>query len=78
MRLILILGPLQQAINAMKKGSTFKASAILRELDLWESQDDLKNMRTTMAFKALVDDGLLENIHLLTQQKTRHAVYMVA
>ncbi|WP_067518956.1 hypothetical protein [Endozoicomonas ascidiicola] len=76
MRLIRLLGPLQQAIDTMSKGSTFKVSTLLMDLDLWESRNDLHNMRTTMAFKALVEDGLLENIQLLTLQKTKHAVYL--
>lgn len=76
MRLNLLLAPLQQVIDTMHKGKTFKIRVLMEELGLWEHQDDLQKMRTALAFRSMVESGVLGNIQLLTHHKTRHAVYI--
>ncbi|MGI2029997.1 hypothetical protein [Endozoicomonas acroporae] len=76
MRLNLLLAPLQQVIDTMHKGKTFKIRVLMEELGLWEHQDDLQKMRAALAFRSMVESGVLSNIQLLTHHKTRHAVYI--
>lgn len=76
MRLNLLLTPLQHIINTMNKGTTFKIRVLMEETGLWDHQDDLQKMKMAVAFRAMVENGLLTNIQLLTHNKTRHAVYI--
>ncbi|USE37856.1 hypothetical protein [Endozoicomonas sp. SCSIO W0465] len=76
MRLNLLLTPLQQVIDSMQKGKIFKIPVLMEELDLWEHQNDLQKMRIALAFRSMVENGVLNNIQLLTHHKTRHAVYI--
>ncbi|MFK0570807.1 hypothetical protein [Endozoicomonas sp.] len=76
MRLNHLLAPLQHVINTMDKGSTFNIRVLMEETGLWEHQDDLQKMKMAVAFRAMVESGLLTNIQLLTPDKTRHAVYI--
>lgn len=76
MRLNLLLAPLQHVIDTMEKGKTFKIPVLMEELGLWKHQDDLQKMRIALAFRSMVESGVLSNIQLLTHHKTRQAVYI--
>ncbi|WP_257284552.1 hypothetical protein [Endozoicomonas sp. SESOKO1] len=76
MRLNLLLAPLQHVIDTMEKGQTFKIPVLMEELGLWKHQDDLQKMRIALAFRSMVESGVLSNIQLLTHHKTRQAVYI--
>ncbi len=77
MCLYLLLTPLQDIINAMQKGTTFKVRTPIEAMGLWPQQDDLQRMRMAAKFRVMVECGLLSNVRLVTRKKTRHAVYEV-
>ncbi len=76
-RLSLFVMPLQQVINSRQKGSVFCVSVLLEALGLWSIQDDLQKMRLAKAFRAMVENRVLDNIQLQGRNKTRYATYVI-